>query len=166
MTAVARAWDDFDPDVADFSGSREETQATEDAHRWAFEKGREQFGGGDNATHWGYAVGGSRLRVRTPYGYIAEVRGQWSANAHGKQGAHPDRIAELRELEEPVLMVFKDHGKIQYVWLDDPGPQIINIDNDPAHRRQGWAVAQMTVTSASGFRFPAEVPRFETRGLF
>lgn len=162
---TGRPWHEFDPDASDASGSIGLTKLTEDAHTWAFDRAKEQFGLLP-AREWSFVAGGSRLRIRTPHGYVAEVRGQSSATAHGKQGAHPLQIAEARALELPVLMVFKDGGIVWSVWLDDPGPDIVNIDRDGAHRRQGWWCRQMTRDLADEFRFPAAVPTFETTGLF
>lgn len=162
MTVAVRVWDDFEAEAADPSGSTGATRLTLDAHAWALSRAAEQFRTGS----WEYAAGGSRFRILTPYGYVAEVRGQSSATAHGMQGADPAQIAEARELELPVLMMFKDHGKVQAVWLDDPHAPIVNIDRDTAHRRQGWRVADMTRSSADGFRFPEEVPHFDPGGLF
>lgn len=162
---AARSWDDFDALERDASGSDEVTQLTEDAHRWARAVAEAQLPPSASDV-WRLAYGGARLRILTPYGYVAEVRGQSSATAHGKQGAHPSQIAQLRELEEPVLMVFKDGGIIQSVWLHDPGPDIVNIDADTAHRRQGWWVKQMKRENADHYRFPESAPAFEPEGLF
>lgn len=148
-------------------GETEKTALTEEAHAWALAAAIRQWGAADYAEDMD-----SRLRILTPKGthpstgYLVEVRGQSSATAHGKQGAAPYQIAELRELGLPVLMLFKDYGKVQTVWLDDPHAPIVNIDKDTAHRRQGWRVADMTRSSADGFRFPEEVPNFEAGGLF
>lgn len=156
-----RAWDEFDPEAIDASGSDEVTKQTVTAHAWAVELMGRQFDAGAK-----YAVGGSRLRIWTPYQYVVEVRGQSSASGHGKQGALPSHIAELREIGWPVLMVFVDGGRVQWMWLDDPDVPIANVDLDPAHRRMGWFVRDMNNTPLEAFLFPTEVPEFESAGLF
>lgn len=157
---TTRPWDAFEAEAADYSGSTEETRATEDAHGWALQRAVEQFG------EVPYALGGSRLRLLLPAPYVAEVRGQSSATGHGKQGAHPDRIAEARALEYPVLMVFKDQGIIWSVWLHNPGPDIVWITHDPARKRQGWWCKQMARELEGTFCFPEHVPTYESGGLF
>lgn len=156
-------WDDFDAGAVDYSGCDEVTAQTEDAHTWALESLISQVPAG---AEYGYACGGARFRVRTPWGYVAEVRGQSSATGHGKQGAHPSQLAQLRDIREQVLMVFKDQGKVQSVWLHDPGPEIVEIDRDPAHRRQGWWVREMQNVPAEEFRWPVYVPQFQSTALF
>lgn len=93
---------------------------------------------------WCWAEGGAVLRVRVG-GYVTEFRGQSSAGGHGMQGSDPRRIAALRELDEPVRMVFVDQGarKWQAVWLGIDEPEVVNVDLSPDHRRQGWRVREM-----------------------
>jgi hypothetical protein len=162
---MVRDWDVFDPEAADVSGSAEVTRQTEKAHAWAIELVCRQWDPETSTSRW--AVGGSRLRVLTPYEYVAEVRGQSAGGGHGKQGAHPDRIAELREIEMPVLMVFIDGGRAQWMWLDDPDVPIAWIDKDTVHKRMGWFVRDMNNTPKEAFLFPTVVPHFEQpSGLF
>lgn len=170
---MTREWDDFDVERVDLSGSTEETQQTQDAHDWALHKAAVQWGvdgfeyaGGSNFNRaGGYVPGGSRLRIKAPEGYIVEVRGQFPS--HGKQGADPAALAELREMERPVLVLFWESRKTVFThWLQDDGPEVVNIDNDTTHRRQGWWRQDMTRHSPDAFRFPGEVPNFETRSLF
>lgn len=161
-------WDEFDEDEVDASGSDEVTKQTEEAHRWAFDRATTQWG----EDGYEYAEGRARLRILTPYGYVVEVRGQSAGGGHGKQGAHPARIAELRALPEPVMVIFVDGNVVegtasaQWMWLDDPVVPIANIDMDPAHRRMGWFVRDMNRTPVTAFVFPTEVPHFESAGLF
>lgn len=161
MMSSARPWDLFEGTAVDASGSSEVTRITMIAHGWILDTARRQLEPG-----WRYARGGSRLRLFTPRGYVVECRGQSSAAAHGKQGAHPSHLAELRELAFPVLLVFRDGGWAQSVWLDDPSAPIVNIDNDTAHRRQGWRVGDMDRVEAHAFAFPEQAPSFERGGLF
>lgn len=156
-------WDDFDAGATDYSGSDEVTVQTRDAHQWALTSIEAQVPDLDD--YW-IAPGGARLRILTPWGYVAEVRGQSSATGHGKQGAHPAQLAQLREIREQVLIVFKDGGYVQSVWLHDPGPEIVEIDKDAAHRRQGWWVREMARVPSEEFRWPTHVPQFQLSALF
>lgn len=83
-------------------------------------------------------------------GYVTEARGQSSANGHGKQGCAPERIAALRALPVPARIVFVDQThhdsaqqRWQAVWLGINEPEVVNIDKDTTHKRQGWWVREM-----------------------
>jgi hypothetical protein len=98
-------------------------------------------------------------------GYVTEVRGQSSANGHGKQGCAPERIAALRALPYPARIIFVDQThhdsakqKWQEVWLDIDEPEVVRIDTDTTHKRQGWRVADMYRGEGFPLPFPEAAP--------
>lgn len=137
----APRWDEWDGSLVD----DEITSLTRYATEFALTSARAEVG-----ERFVYAIAGAAIRLRT-FGYVTEVRGQISAGGHGNQGAHPARVAALRELDEQVRMVFVDTRSAspstsqswQAVWLDLNEPEIANIDKRPDHRRQGWAVRDL-----------------------
>lgn len=162
-----RTWDDFDASSVD----DESTKLTDYARTFATASASAETEG---AYLW--AAGGSVTRILA-HGYLTEVRGSSSANGHGKQGCWPRRVAELRayseEYDVPVRIVFideraefSDRQKWQAVWLDRIEPEVVNIDNDTTHRRQGWRVAEM-IRGQGLIDFPEEAPpRRVPEGLF
>ena len=91
-------WDEWDGSFVD----DEITELTEFAKKWALISARAEVG-----ENFVYAEGGAAIRIKVN-GYVTEVRGQVSAGGHGRQGAHPARVAALRALVEPVRIVFVD----------------------------------------------------------
>lgn len=151
MSAATKpAWDSWDASVAD-----EVTKDTALGHAVMMDLLRAQL---RPEEPWEYAVGGPSLRIRLR-GYVAEVRGQSSVTGHGMQGADPGVWRNLREIEEPVLIVFVESGghKMEWVWLD-AAPPIRNISNDPGNRRQGWYVWELNRSEVADFRFPGSAP--------
>ncbi len=146
-----RAWDEFDGSETD-----EVTEITQEAHTRALRLAVSQFG-------WHgfqHKLIGHSLRLRfLSAGYVAEVRGQSSATGHGKHGADPRRLAELRELEEPVLLVFMEAGgsTVYSGWLRDL-PDSRRIAKDPSRKRAGWRCDELERHPDRSFRFPTEVP--------
>lgn len=74
--------------------------------------------------------------------YVAEIRGQASATAHGFQGFSITRGELLRSIEEagvPVLLAFKDGGVWQTAWLSElPPPQALKRSTSREDARSGW----------------------------
>lgn len=174
------------PDWREFAEPEdaEMTELTVTAHQLMLRIARDQLGVADRRDQLSYrgfdsARGGAALRIRVSRAepYVVEVRGQSSATAHGKQGAHPACIALLRELEEPVQMLFVESGLrvCRAVWLGTPEePPIINIDNGGGEmRRQGWAAGDLPkyalrgdVEDARRYQFLERAPERATAGLF
>jgi hypothetical protein len=105
-----------------------------------------------------------RVRVYDPErDYVIVVRGQSSVTGRGKTGAHPERIAALRELNRilPVLFLSVETGAhtAYATWLDrngESGRFTASIARDPAHKRAGWRCQDMTRLTLDGESTPSE----------
>lgn len=145
--------------------SDERTDLTEAAHRFALSSARieaRQQGLSTDAIEVASAGGALWIMMN---GYVSEVRGQSSAGGHGKQGCAPERIAALRELPVPARIVFVDQThhdtarqKWQAVWLDIDEPEVITIDGDTTHKRQGWWVKDLIRGEGFPIDFPESPP--------
>lgn len=143
------AWDSF------LDRPRETTQYTENAHEYAKTKARARFGAPR------FATDGTELRVLPDaQQYVAVILGQ--THHMGMQGAHPDRIAYLRDgLDLPVWIAFIQGGKnVATVWsgwvplLGD----VNAISLDTAAKRWGWATSNPELKTAKQLDFPEAVP--------
>jgi len=146
------SWDEFDASAYE----DERTRDTEVAHAAVLRLLKRQ------KLSFDYAVGGAALRAHLGT-YVVEARGQSSAAAHGKQGADPRRLAALRELDKPALLLFVESGAktLEAIWLHT-APPAVNIDNDPSHRRQGWWVRDMDYHGPlDEWVFPRSVPELD-----
>lgn len=142
--------------------SDEGTRKTRDAHLWALELAGDQFD-----ENFDYESIYSSLRVLLPTDdgglQVVEVKGQSTVTGHGRTGSHPARIAFLRSLDIPVLVVYVDGHRVDHGYLHRL-PTPIGIDNDPAHRRVGWYVRDMENGERTSFRFPTSPPDVELAG--
>lgn len=127
----------------------ETTELTQAAHEFARRSVEAEREVRDWTTFVEAGAGGA-LWIILPGAYVTEVRGQSSAGGHGKQGCGPDRIAALRALPLAARIVFVDQThhdsaqqKWQAVWLDINEPEVVQIDRDTTHKRQGWRVRDM-----------------------
>lgn len=157
---------------------KEDTELTDRAQSLMIRLARREL-----EERWGESTGGPemRLMVRDKHGrplYVISVWGQTPATAHGKTGAHPDRIAYLRELDYPVMFLAIQGDVGWMTWLL-PGhePRFARIDKGAGEmRRQGWKARDMTKVvfsdaaaarhpDATYFRFPERAPEPNLEGV-
>lgn len=86
---------------------------------------------------------------QTEFVYVAEIRGQSSVTAHGKQGLRPLRGAILERLNEtgvPVFFAIQDGHKWRVAWMSELGPSVPISKGDDGARadtaRAGWPVSE------------------------
>lgn len=163
---VLRQWDDGDDGIPDDEVTKDSLAAFDLALRTA--KAQEK----EKGVKFEFATVGAEMRFKFPE-YVAIVRGQSSATAHGRHGSHPDLLIKHRELVEPVWLCYVESGARVYWhgWLHalPPAVPISKTENprDP-NRRDGWIVRradsksawQCQLTRGEGLVFPsvAEIP--------
>lgn len=98
--SALRRWDDGDDSVPD----NEVTRDTRDGWKVALHAAKMQFA---DKAEW--TTIGSELRILTPYGYVAVVRGQFTATG-GLQGTHPDNIRAYDDIDVPVWLLYVERG--------------------------------------------------------